>query len=338
VRAVTRRAVTRRAAWAGLILACLAGPPAAAGPARAGAGVGCTGDSCSVLLSSLITLRGDDSATGSAQVPLPVTQPPCLWQSIGDTTVGSRDIISSYGAAAPGTPFGVFGSVQLARRLLRRRPVPPGFWWQLPVNPAATPAGQKVCQRFPLFSFAPPGVVPAEPPVPLRTLADYAYNHMRIPRPRLTINPAAKGYVNLATYVWGQTRPVSAVTGRPDAYEVSATLGAQTVSVWAQLAGRDAFSVGASGPGQAYSDCRAGGSHGPVGQAPANAGAGYPPDCGVLWQGPAATAAVQVTLRWTVSWGPGVLAGPGAHPLPPITITGQTPPFPVAEIQSINGG
>jgi hypothetical protein len=33
-----------------------------------------------------------------------------------------------------------------------------------------------------------------------------------------------------------------------------------------------------------------------------------------------------------------VLNGPGPNALPPIRMTGRTPPFPVAEIQSINGG
>ena len=29
----------------------------------------------------------------------------------------------------------------------------------------------------------------------------------------LTVNPAGRGYVNLATYVWGRSRPVSPATG-----------------------------------------------------------------------------------------------------------------------------
>jgi len=332
------QAVRRRAARAGLVLGGLLTLLAATGPAQAGSGVGCAGTDCSVVLSSLITLKGDVSSVGPARSTLPVIQPPCLWQSIGDTVTGGQYIIRNFGAAAPGTPFGVFGAVQWARRMLRQRPVPAGFWWQLPVNPAATPAQRKVCQSFPLFAFAAPGQTPPEPPVPLRTLADYAYNHMRIPPPALTVNPATRGYVNLATYVWGRTVPVSAVTGRPGSYEVTATLGSETVSVWAQLAARSAFSVSANGPGAAYSGCGPAGSYYRVGHVPANAGAGIPPDCGVLWQGPMARATVQATLRWTVSWGAGVLNGPGARPLPPIPVTGQSAPFPVAEIQSINGG
>lgn len=328
----------RRLAIAGLFLIGLLAAVAGAVPASAGSGVGCTGNDCSVLLSNLITLRGDFGRSSSARVPLPMTQPPCLWQSIGDTTVGGRYIIRNYGAAAPGTPFGVFASVQQARRMLSARPVPAGFWWVLPVNPAASPAEQRVCRTLPLFAFAPPGVVPAEPPVPLRTLAEYAYNHMRIPAPTLTVNPATKGYVNLASYVWGRTLPVSATTGRPNAYEVTATLGNEAVSVWAQPAAKNAFSVSAGGPGTAYSGCGANGSHFPVGRVPGSAGAGSPPDCGVLWQGPDAAATVRGTVRWAVSWGPGVLTGPGLHALPAIPLSGQSPPFPVAEIQSINGG
>ena len=153
------QAVRRRAARAGLVLGGLLTLLVAAGPAQAGSGVGCAGTDCSVLLSNLITLKGDVSV-GTARSTLPVTQPPCLWQSIGDTVTGGQYIIRNFGAAAPGTPFGVFGAVQRARRMLRQRPVPAGFWWQLPVNPAATAAQRKVCQSFPLFTFAPPGQTP----------------------------------------------------------------------------------------------------------------------------------------------------------------------------------
>ena len=174
--------------------------------------------------------------------------------------------------------------------------------------------------------------------MPLRTLAGYAYNHMAIPAPTLTVNPAGHGYVNLATYVWGRTVPVSGTTGRPNAYEVTAALGGETVSVWAQPAAGGAFSVGANGPGTPYSACGPVGSHDPVGHAPPGAGAGIPPDCGVLWQAPAAGASVSATVTWAVTWGAGVLGAPGPNALPPIQMSARTPPFPVAEIQSINGG
>lgn len=326
----------RRPVVALLVLAGLLAPGWLAGPASAGNGVGCTGSTCSVLLSTLITLKGDVGA-GAAHVQLPVAPPPCLWQPIGDATTGSTSIIAEFGSAVPGTPFGVYQSVQQARRLLKSRPAPPGTWWQLPVDPAASKAAQRQCFTLPLFFFTTPGQAPPAPPVPLRTLAAYAYNHMTIPAPTLTVNPAGRGYVNLATYVWGRTRPVSATTGRPGAYEVTATLGGETVSVWAQPA-RGAFSVAAKGPGTPYSACGPDGSHDRVGHVPASAGAGTPPDCGILWQAPVSGASVTATVTWSATWGAGVLNGPGPNALPPIQMTGRTAPFPVAEIQSINGG
>ena len=121
--------MTRRAAAPVLLLAVLlAGllaPLALAGPAAAGSGVGCTGSTCSVLLSNVIALKGDFGATGTTQVPLAVPPPPCLWQSIGDTATGSRYIIQNFGFVAPSTPFGVFKSVQQARGFLKDHPVPP---------------------------------------------------------------------------------------------------------------------------------------------------------------------------------------------------------------------
>ena len=131
---------------------------------------------------------------------------------------------------------------------------------------------------------------------------------------------------------------MSATTGRAGAYEVTATLGGETVSVWARLAAKGAFSVAANGPGTPYSGCGPGArGTASVTCRPAS-GAGTPPDCGVLWQAPVAGASVSATVSWAVTWGAGALNGPGPRALPPIQVTGRTPPFPVAEIQSINGG
>ena len=201
----------RRAAAAILASAGLLASWWMAAPAGAGSGVGCTGNTCSVLLSSLITLKGDVGAE-PGHVQLPVAPPPCLWQPVGDTAAGSTLIIQQFGGAVPGTPFGVYRSVQQARMLLKNKPVPPGTWWQLPVNPAASQAAQRQCFTLPLFFFTAPGQAPPTPPVPLQTLADYAYNHMAIPAPRLTVNvPSASarafacegarraGYVEAAT-------------------------------------------------------------------------------------------------------------------------------------------
>lgn len=107
----------RRLAIAGVLLAGLLGPLSAAGPASAGSGVGCNGNDCSVLLSSLITLKGD-VGSGGAHVPVDVPPPPCLWEPMGDQTTGSQSVISQFPNADPGLPYGVYASVQQAKKLL----------------------------------------------------------------------------------------------------------------------------------------------------------------------------------------------------------------------------
>lgn len=322
----------RRVVITGVMVAALLAPVSLTAPASAGSGVGCTGNDCSVLLSKMITLGGD---VGGSAAPIPVDPPPCLWVPIGDAVTGSTFIISGYGRVLPGSPYQVFASVQRARKLLKH-PVP-GTWYLLPINPAASAAGQQACRQLPLFFFAQPGQPPPAVPVPPRTLAEYAYNHMLIPQPLLTVNPANKGYVNLGTYVWG-TWPASPTTGQTNAYKITATLGNLTVTVWARAAG---FTVHAAGPGTAFSGgCGPSGSRFPVNKPPASAGPGTVPDCGVLWRAPTATAAITATVVWTVTWGVGNLNGPGNNALPPVTMTGPNPPrqFPVGEIQSVNGG
>ena len=273
--------------------------------------------------------------SGASGLPVPVAPPPCLWEPIGDAVSGSSYITQQFGTTPAGAPYGVPASVRQAKKLLKNPAA--GTWYMLPVNPAAGAAGRQACLQLPLFFFAAPGQPLPALPIPPRTLAEYAYNHMLIPAPALTINPASKGYVNLATYVWGNW-PASPTTGQMNAYKITATLGNQTVTVWAQVAG---FTVNVTGPGTAYSGgCGPAGSQYPVNKPPASSGPGTPPDCGALWRAPTTGAAISATVRWTVTWGVGDLNGPGSNALPPIMMTGPNPPlqFPVGEIQSVNGG
>ena len=306
----------------------------AASPVSAGKGVGCAGNTYSG------PAQHPDLAQGrrgyERHVPLPVAPPPCLWEPIGGTAAGSTSIISQFGSAAPGTPFGVYQSVRQARALLRDKPVPPGTWWQLPVNPAASKAAQRQCDTLPLFFFTVPGQAPPTPPVPLGTLADYAYNHGD-PRPHADREPGRPRLRQPGHLRLGPDLPVSATTGRPGAYEVTATLGGESVSVWAQLAAKGAFSVGANGPGTPYSACGPAGSPARVGHAPASAGAGAPPLRRAL-AGPGGRGVRQRHRDLDGQLGCGRAGRPGPNTLPPIQLTGRTPPFPVAEIQSINGG
>lgn len=331
----------RRVAIAGLIMCGLLAPLGAAGPASAVTGVGCNGSDCSILLSRMIKISGDDAGAPSAQVPLNVQPPPCLWEPIGDAITGSNYIIGQFGDVTQGDSlYGVYQSVKQAKQEIANGGQPAGTWYQLPVNPAASAAGQAACLKLPLFYFVQPGQALPAVPIPPRTLAAYAYNHMTIPAPTITVNPQNKSYVNLGTYVWGNWAP-SPTTGQMDAYKITATLIGtnETVTVWAQPAATNPFTVNVGGPGTASSaGCGPTGSQYPVSKPPAGAGAGTPPDCGVLWQGPDTAATVSATVNWTVTWGLGDLNGPGNRPLPAIDLTGPAVQFPVDEIQSVNNG
>ena len=331
----------RRIAIAGIIAALLI--PLSAAPAGAGPNpsppAGCVGDGCSILLSQLIHLTGD-VGTGVGFAPIAVDPPPCLWEPFGDAVTGSRRVATEsnlLAALPPGSnPLGLAVAVREAKHLLSiHAPPSAGTWFELVGNPAAG-AETVACLILPLFDFVPQGQAPLTLPIPPRTLAEFAYNHMLIPAPTITTNPAGKGFVNLGTYVWGSW-PESPTTGVMNAYKIIASLaGGPTVTVWAQAS---SFSVNVAGPGTPYSGgCGPTGSRFPVGQPPAGAGPGTPPDCGVLWQAPTTGAALTATVRWTVTWGVGDLNGPGPNVLPPIVVTGPAHVVPVNEIQSVNGG
>jgi hypothetical protein len=329
----------RRVATAALVITGLLAPLSASATAGAatstGGGGGCTGDSCAILLSRMITLQGDVGG-GAGFPPIAITPPACLWEQIGNAVTGSQYIVKNYSDAPPNAFFGVSASVQQAKNLLQTKAPPTaGAWFMLPINPSSSQAAQAACRRQPLFAFVTPGQPLPALPIPPRTLAEYAYNHMLIPRPAISTNPAAMGYVNLGTYVWGNWA-ASRTTGRRDAYQITATLGAETVTVWARASG---FTVNVAGPGTSYSGgCGATGSRFPAGRPPAGAGPGVPPDCGVVWQAPAAGATLTATVRWAVSWGDGDLDGPGPGTLPAILLTGPGHRVSVREIQSVNGG
>jgi hypothetical protein len=309
---IRRFPIAGAAILAGLV-AMLAAPPASAG-----SGVGCSGNGCSVSLDRFITYQGDYSPGGTNHVQITEDPPPCLWVPIGDAVSGSNYIISQFPNPDQGLPFGIYDSVQQAKKLIANPA--PGTWFNLPINPAAGQAGLQACLKLPAFVFVPPGQTPPMPPIPPRILAEYAYNHMLIPAPTLTTSPANKGWVNLATFVW---------TNSPRQRQVSATLGNETVTVTAHPA---QTTITASTAGLPYtSGCGPNGSQYPEGHPPTT-GPGVPPDCGVLWQAPTTAATITATVTWTVTW------GPGNHTLPPIPMTGTSPAMGVAEIQTINGG
>jgi hypothetical protein len=312
-----RRAVMRGAMIAVSVIAPLAA--LSSSPADAGSVVGCTGANCSVSLSQFITYNGSKGAVdpnGGNAIPISLDPPPCLWENIGDQVTGSNYIVQQFPNPTPGLPFDIYASVKQAQALLKNPQA--GTWYNLPINPAASPAGQQECLKLPAFFFAVPGTTPPMPRVPAKILAEYAYNHMKVPLPNLVTSPVGRGWVNLATFVWTNNR---------QRVWVSATLGNETVTVTARPA---KMAITASDGGAVSSDCTATGSHYPQRHAP-DTGPGTAPDCGVLWQNSAAAATIGATITWNVSY------TPGNQPLPDIVLGGTTPAMPVAEIQGVNG-
>lgn len=316
-----RRLVIAAAFPAAALLAALA-VLAAAGPASAGAGANCSGNSCSVDISQFITLKGD-VGSGAGYVPVNVEPPPCLWNPIGDATTGSQAIVSQWGPNPPSN-FQIDQSYKQAQDLLKNPA--PGTWYELPVNPNASAAGQAECLKLPLYAWVPPGQVPPMPPIPGRILAEYAYNNMAIPTPDLVINPARTGFVNLGTYVWQSAAGTGTVS-------VTAALGNQA---WATVTAVPShLTISTDGPGTVSNNCGPQGSKYPIGQPPASAGPGTRPDCGVLWTGATNGAIITGTVTWHVTW---TASDGSSGTLPDIQMQSQTASIPVNEIQSVNGG
>jgi hypothetical protein len=290
---------------------------AAATPASAGTGVGCTGSDCSVSIWQWVRLSGSVGPGVVRSNPINVPPPPCLWNPIGNAITGSQYIINLFPDPPPNLSFNIPASVKQAKQLLKDPQ--PGTWYNLPINPAAGAAGEAECLKLPAFVFVPPGGTPPMPHVPAIDLAEYAYNHMVVPKPVLTVSPATKSFVNLATYVW---------TNTPGAVTATATLGGESVTVTAEPETTTVSSDPASA-GTAYNNCgRLGSAVRPIGKAP-DSGPGVHPDCGVLWQAPANGATVSARVQWRVTWTGGQLPGIGE--------TGTSVAFPVQEIQSVNG-
>jgi hypothetical protein len=323
----------------GALAAAALVPLAASTPATAASGTGCNGSSCSVDLSQWIQYKGSGGTvtTGSTgHVSVDVQPPPCLWNPIGDQITGSQYIISQFGDVTPADSlFDVYNSVQQAKQLLKDGG-PAGTWYELPINPAAGAAGAAACLKLPLFAFVQPGQAPPLPPVPPQILAEFAYNHMKLPDPVVTTSPNGRGFVNLATFVrWHVplTRWVTAElpNGGPNNGPQAATVVARVQS----------FSISTSpvGLGTSFtSGCSLTGGF--AGRPPAT-GPGVAPSCGVLWTQSAQDATVTVTITWQVVFHQGTghdfVGGPVPGAPNGITTQGTSNPITVLEIQSING-
>jgi hypothetical protein len=317
-----------------------ASPAAAAGP------VNCPGGTCDISLYRQIVLGGDQGASGGAPA-IALPQPPCWYIPYPDGPDAKSMATYWFGGGGPppNDPIVTQAILQHANatwksgKLTFNGTPDPGSWYAL--NGGEGNTGYMSCWTKAItsslanvYTFVAPGAQPPQPYVPPVDLADYAANHQTIPTPTAIVNPANRGYVNLATYAWGNW-PASKTTRTAKAYKTTATLGNETVTVWSVPS---KFTVSASGGAvNPASNCGMFGSSAPVGHPPVTPPRTMP-DCGVLPTGPTSGLNITVGVTWTRTWGVGNLNGPGPNALPPATVYSAAKTVPVVEIQSINNG
>jgi hypothetical protein len=321
---------------AGVIAAATLIPLAASAPATASSVSNCNGPDCSTDLSQWIRYSGRGYSPGGpvGHVAVDEQPPPCLWVNIGDQITGSQYIVNFFDGTTltPGAPFNIYNSLQQAKQLLKDGQ-PIGTWYNLPINPADNAAQVQACLALPAFVFVLPGGAPPLPHIPAQILAEFAYNHMRLPNPTVTASGRGSGFVNLATFVWWQVPRTMWVTAAlPDG---------QAATVVARVSARASISTSPAGAGTVGTNCGPQGSQHPVGHPPATT-AGVAPDCGVLWTRTAQGATVTVTVTWQVVFHEGTSNRFFGQPVPGagngITTQGTSNPIDVQQIQSINGG
>lgn len=76
----------------------------------------------------------------------------------------------------------------------------PGRWWT-PAYNEADPKGRACWGGLDQFVWVPPGTTPPAG-ITLAELAEIARAALTVPEPRIRLNPDAKSYVNLPTWVW----------------------------------------------------------------------------------------------------------------------------------------
>jgi hypothetical protein len=344
--------VKRRIAAIAVLAAGLAAPALTAAPASAGSGtssVGCTtGDSCTAMLEKMVQFSGANYSPGADNLVVDITPPPCLWEPIGDANTGSQAILTAEGTDPAKAPdvFDVPAAVKLANTLVSTNPPTPGEWYELPVNPADTPAQQQECLTEALYFWAAPGQALPGINIPPQTLAQLAVAKMALPTVgAMILNPASgQTYTNLPTYLQVALGGgyETAADGMPYA-TVTATLGNAAATVWAIPS---KLQVSASG-GTQYkadtTDCGYLGSTQIDTTQAANAGPGTPIDCGATFLSPA-TWQLTATMTWQACWAPVAGGDPptpaACQPVPGAQLNGLNwnRPVTVNEIQSVNNG
>jgi hypothetical protein len=314
-----------------VVIACgiaLALPMAGQGIAGADTWGGCSGNTCTVgidKIANIIFTEGDKVLTPDLS-NLNVNVPAC-WLAPTFTQADLVALLPVLAKDTAGAPPAQLQQLQQYIHEVTSNTSTNGMWWT--GEYLDTPAGNACVNSLPLWLWVPAGQTPPPQDLPITPfqLAELAEAVLQVPPLTLTLNPAAKTYVNLPTFVqFGNTQAIT----------VTATIqGYLTVSVTAvPLPQNTQILPGTTAATPYTTACGAQGSH-LTQQEMAQAGPGSQPDCGVVYQAASTSApqgyTLQVSLPWTVTW-----IG-GDQPLPPpYPNQVATVQVPVAEIQSLN--
>ena len=375
-----RRAIGSLAGIGTLLAAFFAAVPAAS----AGIGTSCGQQGCTVDLSQYIHLSGDgDPGANNSGIVVPPVH--CWYSMVASTSPGGGSPAS---AAVPFDKFARLGGGQYTLQdgtsystgdsdwpsdqkqadnysdYKHHYANPqPGNWYGWDSDWTTSTNDPCWTHTIDTFVFVPPGGAPPPPPISNQQLELYALKHLTLPKAgNLQLNPAARSYVNLPTFVkmplTGQAAnevfPAGAGTeaGVPYRAVTACLVTGQCVTVWAypQNFTIDAGAQKAQTWDSPQSQCGALQSDGTVGshwtqQQMARAKPNSPIDCGVTYQEPGTFNLTASLYPWTATFEVGNHQGqpppqggptiPGAANLPPVA-GHQT--VPVAEIQSINNG
>ncbi|GAA5043571.1 enoyl reductase [Thermocatellispora tengchongensis] len=182
------------------------------------------------LRNSQIILRGN--GLGGARSDGYQLKRPCWYEpgpDAGSMLDTQEDLFARWKQA---NPDGTEEEFQEFLRQFRERVGQDGRWW-VPAYNEDDPDGLSCWGALDPFVWVPPGETPPAG-ITLQELADIARAALTVPEPRIELNPDAKSYVNLPTWVWlaGIGEPTRSVTATiPGIMSVTVTATLEDIQI-----------------------------------------------------------------------------------------------------------
>ncbi|MFJ4920148.1 hypothetical protein [Streptomyces sp. NPDC088725] len=202
-----------------------------------------------------------------------------------------------------------------------------GYFWRSVAPDPSAPASWD-CGR--IMFWQAPGRIPDVPHAPTaKTLAEFAYDKIRVPDTEIELKPAAKSTVNLPTWVWLDKGTFQEVTVRAELPHTGlwAETTAKPVSLHLDPGTPDAETSPASGECEINAD-------GSIGTPYAEGSAARNPPCGITYLRASGGApySLKASVTWQITWKG---SGGSGDTLPSGTFE-TTQDMNVQEIQSVN--